>query len=174
MRRLTLLIALATLGVPSTLPIIAQSDSSEGSVLEFTGTPGELIVSRDGVIYYLVTGDALFQDDILRSRDAGTTEIIFRGCTYELPAAKDVELGDEFCVALIDEPSMATIASQENVFVPLSELEASRNAPLVVGGVVLSYGGLSALTGQLERSSASDPIVATSESNSGGSNSSSP
>ena len=147
------ILSLATVLMPALAG--AEQNFAEGSVTEYTGLPGELIVSRDSVIYYLSTGDDLFGGDILRSREGETTTIVFRGCEMELPASEDVALDDEFCVlAAVEEPTMAAIASTgDGTGVALGAgggLVAainSANAPLMVGGVVLSAGGIAATTG---------------------------
>lgn len=137
------------------MALAASPQTAEGSVVEYIGVPGELIVSRDSIIYYLSTGDELFSGDVLRSRQAEAATIIFRGCEFELPASEDVALDDEFCaVAAIDEPTMAAIAgagagtgASVGVGSGLVAAMNSANAPLVVGGAVLSAGGIAATTG---------------------------
>ncbi|MEM9571896.1 MAG: hypothetical protein AAF996_10535 [Pseudomonadota bacterium] len=135
------------------MALAASPQTAEGSVIEYIGVPGELIVSRDSITYYLSTGDELFSGDVLRSRQAEAATIIFRGCEFELPASEDVALDDEFCaVAAIDEPTMAAIAgagagASVGVGSGVVAAMSSANAPLVVGGAVLSAGGIAATTG---------------------------
>lgn len=121
--------------------------SSYGSVMDHSGEPGELIVSRDGIVYWLSTGDDLFENDVLRAQEADSATIRFKGCVFTLPEQEDVELDDEFCVvAAADEPSMAAIASEAATFSETSAIPTGVNAPLIVGGVVLSAGGIAAAT----------------------------
>jgi len=159
---------------PAVFPACAQDDLAQGSVIEFTGEQGELIVARDGIIFYLVKGDELFQNDVLRAKDGDTTTIVFQGCVLELPAAKDIELDDELCLMITEAPTMAEVALLDDAVGSIGANEPNGGAPLVVGGVVLSIGGLSALTGQGGGSSAADPVVSPSQQNSSGSNASSP
>lgn len=154
-------------------PAVSQDITAQGSVIEFLGAQGELIVSREGIIFYLQSGDELFLDDILRTKDEDTTTISFRGCAFELPAATDVTLDDEFCNLASATETMAEKAVIALEGVAVEVVETTENSPLLIGGVILSAGGLSAFTGQGGGSSASDPVV-TSSATSNGSNASSP
>lgn len=128
----------------------SQERFAQGSVIEYAGAPGELVVSRDGIIYYLSTGDDLFENDILRSKEESTSTIVYNGCVFELPASEDVSLDEEFCalVGVKKSPSMATLASQGEVTgASATNIASETNAPLIVGGVILSAGGLAAVSG---------------------------
>lgn len=149
------MIKLITVGVvaaaiaATSFTALAQKNA-EGSVVEYSGIPGELIVSRDGIVYYLSTGEDLFNGDILRSKEGDVATITYRGCTYDLPSNEDVALDDEFCALIVaEEPTMAMAASggAESIGLNLGAVVNSANAPLMVGGVVLSAGGLAAATG---------------------------
>ena len=132
-----------------------------GSVVEHLGESGELIVSRDGIVYFLTTGDDLFDDDIVRAQHADASTIRVYGCTFTLPEKKDVSLGEEFCsLAAIEPTSMAEIASKSGTGL---ESVAATNAPLIVGGVVLSAGGIAAATeeGSRSRTSSSNAAAGT-------------
>lgn len=174
MRQLCHALTLLLLPLFATLHLQAQPRSAQGSVIEFQADQGELIVFRDGIIYYLMEGDDLFVNDILRAKDENTTTITFRGCTFELPASEDVILDDEFCVVAVDQPTLAELESLGHSSDGLVSTPSTNRAPLIVGGVVLSVGGLSAAVGQRGGSSASDPVVASSRAGENGANASSP
>lgn len=117
-----------------------------GLVTEHSGEPGDLIASRDGIVYRISQGDELFLGDTLRVRTEAT--IIFSGCTYTLPQNEDIYLDYEFCSLVANtEPSMAFLASEGRSAVGASEAISAGFAPLVVGGIVLSSGGLAAAIG---------------------------
>ena len=136
------------------LLVSAQSEFStsvqnmpNGSVIEHRSEPGELIVLRDDIIYWLSAGDDLFKADIVRSQNADTATISYNGCTMVLPEKQDVSLDDEFCaLAALEAPSMAQIASEGGSTLGTTALVSNANAPLVLGGVVLSAGGIAAAT----------------------------
>lgn len=122
--------------------------NAQGSVLEYAGEVGELVVSRDGVVYPISVGADLFAGDIVRARRADTAIILFDGCRMELPEGQDVFLNNEFCSAFIAEDKTMAMAASENISVAGSGVEGvATNAPLIVGGVVLSAGGIAATTG---------------------------
>lgn len=118
-----------------------------GMVIEHTGDEGELIVSRDGIVYWLSIGDDLFSNDVLRAQNADMATITYNGCVITLPQKKDVTLDDEFCaLVVLDQPAMAQLASENGVLTGSTATATAANAPLIVGGVVLSAGGLAAAT----------------------------
>lgn len=126
----------------------AQEKLPNGTVVQYSGERGGLIVSRDSIVYFLTQGDHLFENDILRSKAAGVTTIVFNGCMFDLPAAEDIELDNEFCAAQgLEESSMATLAAEGETVISEGIVGQTANAPLIVGGVVLSAGGLAAATG---------------------------
>lgn len=131
------------------LPTAANSQTSpSGSVLQYNGTAGDLIVSRDGIVYFLSSGDSLFENDVLRTQTKNSTTISFNGCMFTLPEKQDVKLDDEFCaLASAEEASMARLAGESEIGGPFESSQSPANAPLVVGGVVLSAGGIAAATG---------------------------
>lgn len=131
----------------SNLPAAAEQ-KARGNVTSFSGVPGDLIVSRDGVVYWLSLGDDLFENDTVRSRTDDPASIIYDGCEFTLPDGVDVLLDNEICVlATGQESSMAAISSQNESVAVGSALMPRSNAPLMVGGVLLSAGGLAAATG---------------------------
>lgn len=120
---------------------------ANGMVIEHAGDEGELIVSRDGIVYWLSTGDDLYSDDVVRAQNADMATITYNGCVMTLPQKEDVTLDDEFCaLVVLDEPTMAQVASEGSVLTGSTPITTAANAPLVVGGVVLSAGGLVAAT----------------------------
>lgn len=135
------------------LASVASAEESRGEVLSYSGDKGELIMSRDGIIYWLETGSQLVAEDILRSREAEKAVIVFDGCEFELPAGEDIYLDDDFCDAFaVLEPTAAEKASEglANEVVAIEstvDLSMRTDAPLVVGGVILSVGGLAAAAG---------------------------
>ncbi|MEM7329355.1 MAG: hypothetical protein AAF437_11485 [Pseudomonadota bacterium] len=137
-------LALATIVLPETA--LAQKEA-RGEVIEHSGEPGDFIVSRDSVVYWLSTGDDLYSGDIVRAQGADTATITFNGCEMTMPEKEDVTLDDEFCViAGLVQPSMAAIASQGGPIVGTTTATTTASSPLIVGGVVLSAGGLAAAT----------------------------
>ena len=127
--------------------VISNDKLSNGQVVEHLGETGDLIVLRDGVVYYLSTGDDLFQADILRSEKADAATVTYNGCSFTLPEKQDVTLDDEFCAfALGEEPSMAQIASEGGTALGTTTIATNANAPFIIGGVVLSAGGIAAAT----------------------------
>lgn len=130
----------------ATLPLQSFADiSPKGSVIEHSGETGELIVSRDGVVYWLSTGDDLFLGDVVRAQNAEAARISFNGCEYVLPEKQDVNLNGEFCaLASVEEPTMAQLASESGSSVGAVGAATAANAPLIVGGTVLSAGGIAA------------------------------
>lgn len=125
----------------------AQKEPS-GSVVSHSGKSGNLIVSRDTIVYWLSEGDNLFEGDIIRAQTDDSATITFNGCTYSLPGKTDVALDDEFCtLAAVAEPSMALVASEGGAVSGIGPILSQANAPLVVGGVILSTGGIAAATG---------------------------
>lgn len=119
-----------------------------GEVLAYSGAKGELIMSRDGIIYWLESGSELQFGDILRSRRGDSAIIKFDGCELTLPEGEDVRLDHEFCgepIAAV--PSAAENASNGLYDISVSDSVVRARAPLVVGGVVLSAGGLVAAIG---------------------------
>lgn len=137
--------------------VASAQPKPQGSVTEFLGEYGELIASRDGIIYALSQDADLFEGDILRTKFDETTIIMFRGCEFELPGNKDVTLDDEFCdFAMVDDSdAMMAAADPASSNAIDGGLIVSGQSPLVVGGVVLAAGGLT--------------TVATSNGGSGGS-----
>ncbi|MEL7096322.1 MAG: hypothetical protein AAGK70_12860 [Pseudomonadota bacterium] len=131
----------------SAIPAHAQNQA-DGTVLSYSGEPGQLIVSRDGIVYWLTEGDDLFDDDVVRAQRGGSSSILYNGCEFELPENEDVTLGDQFCsLASAEEGSMAMIASEGNLGNGVIEVVSGANAPFLVGGTVLSAGGIAAATG---------------------------
>ncbi|NQY14325.1 MAG: hypothetical protein HRT81_10765 [Henriciella sp.] len=125
----------------------AKQPLADGQVVEHLGETGDLIVLRDGVVYYLSTGDDLFHADILRSENADVASVTYSGCTFTLPEKEDVTLDDEFCAfAMGEEPSMAQIASEGGTTLGATTIATNANAPFIIGGVVLSAGGIAAAT----------------------------
>jgi hypothetical protein len=127
--------------------VTSKMPLANGQVVEHLGETGDLIVLRDGVVYYLSTGDDLFQADILRSENADAASITYNGCEFTLPEKQDVTLDDEFCAfAMVEEPSMAQIASEGGTTLGATTIATNANAPFIIGGVVLSAGGIAAAT----------------------------
>ncbi len=142
------LIAIAAASALQSASIASAREVSQGTVLEHAGEPGELIVSRDGVIYWLSTGDELFSDDVLRAQKADTSTITFNGCVITLEAKVDTVLDDQACTALIlsDTTTMAETAAESGSAVGPFDGAINAGAPLTVGGIILSAGGLAAAT----------------------------
>jgi len=130
-------------------PLLASADGAHGEVVSFSGNNGELIMSRDGVVYWLRPGSKLLTGDIVRSKKATVAVIAFDGCEFELPAGEDVFLDEEFCDPAIvaAEPTAAEKASAGIASTSLNGPTLRASSPLVVGGVVLSAGGLAAASG---------------------------
>ena len=130
----------------SSMVAFAQ-EQPNGIVIEHAGDEGELIVLRNGIVYWLSTGDDLFSSDVLRAQDADMATITYNGCVMTLPKKEDVTLDDEFCaLVVLDEPVMAQVASESRALTGSTTTVTAANAPLIVGGVVLSAGGLVAAT----------------------------
>lgn len=126
---------------------LAQNDPG-GIVVSHSGKTGNLIVSRDTIVYWLAEGDNLFEGDIIRAQTDDSAIITFNGCTYSLPGKADVVLDGDFCaLASVAEPSMALIASEGGTMTGFVTPLSQANAPLIVGGVILSAGGIAATTG---------------------------
>ncbi|MEL6756005.1 MAG: hypothetical protein AAFP81_06175 [Pseudomonadota bacterium] len=116
-----------------------------GTVLKHSGEAGDLIASRDGVVYWLSTGDNLFPNDIIRASRSNVSTIDYDGCTFTLPEKQDVLLDENFCdLTAVYQPTMAESASEKQIWIDSETVTGSDNAPLIVGGVVLSAGGLAA------------------------------
>lgn len=144
MQRLVGGFLLATVALVLPLQTFAES-SARGSVIEHSGETGDLIVSRDGVIYWLSAGDDLFSEDVVRAQNAETAKISFNGCEFTLPEKEDVTLDDQFCVlAAADGRTMAQVASETGNSVGSVGVVTAANAPLIVGGTILSAGGIAA------------------------------
>ena len=142
-------INVAIVSVVATLtPCSAFADqNADGSVIEYAGQRGDLIVSRDGVVYWLSEGDKLFTHDILRARFGDSSTIRYQGCEITLPENEDVVLDSAFCdIIVTEEPTMAATASENGGLRSSVGSATGANAPLIVGGVVLSAGGLVATT----------------------------
>lgn len=123
-------------------PLSAQ-EIENGSVVEHTGETGDLIVLRDGLVFWLSTGDDLFEADIVRASYPDMSIVSYNGCVFTLPENEDVPLDDDFCsLTVANAPTMAEVASRNDV----TALVSGADAPLMVGGVVLSAGGLAAAT----------------------------
>lgn len=124
-------------------------DAADGRVTEFTGDHGELIVARDGVVYWLSSGDELFSADVVRSMKSGTATIVYRECELTLPKDKDVILDNEFCElgAANEQRSMAMLASETNEFSGVVASNQLTDAPLLLGGTVLWTGGIASTVG---------------------------
>lgn len=117
--------------------------SSNGAVVAHLGQDGELIVSRDSVIYWLSTGDRLFEEDIVRAQQPNKSTIVFNGCVRTLPEKEDVLLDSGFCsLASLDGPSLAAIASEGGAVSELGSSSITQASPLVVGATTLSAAGL--------------------------------
>ena len=144
------LIATTAFGLSLTFsPQAMAQELGSGSVLQHSGEPGDFIVLRDCVVYWLSEGDQLFRDATVRSLKADSTIIEYNGCVMTIPEKQDVTLDDEFCgLVVADNDSMAQIAltNQSGRPASVSQIASSGNAPLIVGGVVLSAGGIAAAT----------------------------
>ncbi|MEO1323962.1 MAG: hypothetical protein AAFV59_13255 [Pseudomonadota bacterium] len=135
-------LVLATSLLATSMVAFAQKQAN-GMVIEHDGDQGELIVSRDGIVYWLSTGDDLYSNDVLRAQNADMATIVYNGCVMTLPQKEDVTLDEEFCaLVVLDEPAMAQVANESGVLTGSSTITTAANAPLVVGGVVLSSAGL--------------------------------
>lgn len=122
-------------------PSVEQREAAPGGlVLEHDGNEGDLIVSRDGIVYWMSIGDSLYEYDIVRSKSENTSTIEFDGCTFTLRKNLEVVLDESFCQkAAVTESTMATIASEA---VGVTEVAASQGVPLTIGGVALASGGI--------------------------------
>lgn len=117
-----------------------------GYVVEYVGKPGELVMSRDGVVYVASTGSTLQAGDIVRATKSNSTVIQFDGCELLLPEMKDILLDEKFC----EDPtplSMAAIASENPVAVANEVIASGTRAPLIIGGISVAGGGILAATG---------------------------
>lgn len=135
------------IGLIASSKMAFAQEQAYGMVIEHAGNQGELIVSREGIVYWLSTGDDLYTNDVLRAQEADMATITYKGCVMTLPQKEDVTLDDEFCALVIaDGPTMAQVAGDSGVLRDSVAIQSVANAPLVVGGVVLSAGGLVAAT----------------------------
>ena len=125
------------------LPTSHAQKSIGNTVIEHIGEHGDLIVSRNGIVYFLTEGDAVHRNDVLRARYEDTSTIMYQGCVMTLPEGKDVKLDDDFCAfAAVEEKTMAERASEGTIF----NETTGTNAPFMIGGVIVSAGGLAAAT----------------------------
>lgn len=133
-------IALMAASIIGSTFLASAQDVANGSVLEYSGAEGELIVSRGGIVYSLSAGDELFYEDVLRAQKSDTATVSFNGCTWTLPEGLDVKLDDGFCVASAEAaPSMAMLESQG---LRMADGNLVSGAPFILGGTVLAAGGL--------------------------------
>ncbi|MEP1143681.1 MAG: hypothetical protein ABJH52_08175 [Henriciella sp.] len=132
------------------LGTVATAQTAPGTVTEFTGQLGDLVVSRDGVSYSLITGGDLAFGDIVRATNAGEATLTFNGCTHTIPAGQDFELNAGFCdqmAALEAGPTSLAAAEAAGPVTEAAGTAAAGNAPLIIGGVVVAAGGIAAAAG---------------------------
>lgn len=145
MNRMFLVAGIASIAMSLPVSAVAQK-AAGGSVLEHSGEVGDLIVSRDGLVYHLSVGDELYENDILRAQFAKIATVSYNGCEFTLPEKQDVTLDSEFCnLVVATAPTSAEVASQSTTLAASNVGAGSlMNAPLMIGGTVLSAGGIAA------------------------------
>ncbi|MCR9271102.1 MAG: hypothetical protein NXH72_14010 [Hyphomonadaceae bacterium] len=136
---------------------VAVAQTAGGSVAEYTGAYGDLIVARDGVTYSLSVGEDLYFGDTIRMTNTGSGDatVTFNGCTHTIPAGQDIVLNGDFCTVMqaMETPTEAQLAANE-IATPTptggegaGAAAGGGNAPLIIGGIVVAAGGIAAAAG---------------------------
>lgn len=126
---------------------VATAQTAPGTVTEFTGQLGDLLVNRDGVTYSLKTGEDLAFGDTVKSTNPGEATLTFDGCTHTIPAGQDIVLDATFCQKMAALETGPTLAETAATGGEVAGAAAGGNAPLIIGGVVVAAGGIAAAAG---------------------------
>lgn len=70
---------------------------SAGVVASTSGDPGGVLVTRDGETYSILTGDPVFQGDIISTTSSATASVTAFGCTVSLQTNRAIALDAGFC-----------------------------------------------------------------------------
>ena len=106
---------------------------SAGVIASTSGDPGGVLVTRDGETYSILTGDPVFEGDIISTTSSAGASVTAYGCTVNLRNNRAITLNPAFC-----DPSAITSVSGS----ASNSAGGGGGSAAVLGGV-----GLAALVG---------------------------
>lgn len=123
-----------TLAALTALAIVGTAHAqSAGLVASTSGDPGGVLVTRDGETYSILTGDPVFEGDIISTTSSASASVTAFGCTVSLRSNRAITLDRAFC-----DPSAITSVSGS----ASNAAGGGGGSAAVLGGV-----GLAALVG---------------------------
>lgn len=123
-----------TLAALTALAMVGSAHAqSAGVVASTSGDPGGVLVTRDGETYSILSGDPVFDGDIISTTSSAGAAVSAYGCTVSLRSNRAITLDGAFC----DPGAITSVSGSAS-----SSAGGGGGSAAVLGGV-----GLAALVG---------------------------